>query len=1001
MARSRVLLLVLILLAAVYAAFSFRHLQAAERYFVLDYPVFGSAPRIVPAGWRFVPRFVGRISEYPSSQAKLRVDLSGERAARSREGAKVEVESELAYRIPAERVLDLHRLRGPGYERTWLADLLRKQTADRLASVSYDLVRNRDPELSGGVRGALKEAVAREGLRIEGLRIFQTAGVGEASGSILQVGAAPLDRKVVVIGVDSFDWRIIDPLIRAGRMPNLAKLTARGARANLRTLRPILSPVIWTSIATGVKPARHGIVDFVVTARDTGGLVPVTSAMRLVPALWTLLSRQGIGVSVVGWWATWPAETVRGSIVTDRVAFQLFEDSIKEDWKSADPAKNRGKTYPADLMEEVRPLIKAPGDVTDEEVAWFLPGGRFPASLTDEQRDLLDRFRTVIAAGETYHAVALKRFREPDAPLKMIYYEGPDTTSHLFMKYRPPLLPGTSPSDMELFGGIIDRYYERQDRFIGEIVAAVGDDAGIVMASDHGFKFDTDRPPNSDSTIEQGKAAEWHTPVGMLLLAGRDVRPGTTLAAASVLDVAPTVLTLFGLPVARDMDGQPLTEALEPEFLERHPVAWIDSYGGIRQAPAEGETVASADDAAVIEKLRSLGYIGDDRLTAHNNRGIMALDEGDVDGAIADFEKALSTEGGDVGAMVQVNLARAWMQKGDLEKARSYADRALSGDPGNKAALLILSGIQSKQGDSAGAEGSLRKALAIDPSLAPAHSKLGELLQRRGDDEGAFAEFRKVVEIAPVSPVEFNNIGNIHRKRGDSEKAMEAYREALRCDAQYIGAYNNLGLCLQEKGRLEEARALYDKALAIRPENPILRNSLGTLLALKGDRAGAISEFQRAVKADPEWPVAQGNLATLLFETGDFAGAGPAFERWANLEPESVEPRLGLALTDLMLQKRDEAIAVFKDVLKIDPENLRAHIALGETFLRTGDLEKAQSHLERAATIQGDIPRVFKSLGEIYMKRGLKQQAAQAFRRSLSLEPDQEDVRRLLSSLGG
>src|SRR2546425_12503994 len=121
---------------------------------------------------------------------------------------------------------------------------------------------------------------------------------------------------------------------------------ARGARANLKTIRPILSPVIWTSIATGMKPSRHGIVDFVVNARDTGALVPVTSAMRQVPALWTLMSRQGIDVAVVAWWATWPAETVRGSMVTDRVAFQLFNDTIQDDWKSADPAKNRGKTYP-------------------------------------------------------------------------------------------------------------------------------------------------------------------------------------------------------------------------------------------------------------------------------------------------------------------------------------------------------------------------------------------------------------------------------------------------------------------------------------------------------------------------------------------------------------------------------------------------------------------------------------------------------------------------------
>ncbi|HEV8336192.1 MAG TPA: tetratricopeptide repeat protein [Candidatus Polarisedimenticolia bacterium] len=1001
MPSRRLLFFVGLAVAAAYAGLSFRSLRSPGRFFVVDAPLLGVAPRLVEPGWRFVPRLLARVSEYPSGPVKLRVDLSGDQALKSREGAKVEVEAELAYRVAADRVLDLHRLRGPRYETSWLAGTLRRRTAERVAAVSYDLVRNRDPELAGGVRGALKAAVSKEGLQIDGLRIFQTAGVGEASGTILRVAAAPLRRKVVVIGVDSFDWRIIDPLIAQGRMPNLAQLVARGVRANLRTLRPILSPVIWTSIATGMKPARHGIVDFVVTARDTGELVPVTSAMRQVPALWTLLSRQGIDVTVVAWWATWPAETVRGSIITDRIAFQLFEDARQDDWKSADPAKNRGKTYPPGLMDEVRPLIKAPGEVTDGEVAAFLPRRTLPPSLTPEQKDLLNRFRTVLAAGATYHAVALQRLREAGTPLTMIYYEGPDTTAHLFMKYRPPLLAGTRRADLELFGAIVDRYYELQDRYIGEILAAAGAEADVLLVSDHGFKAGSDRPPDSDSTIEKGQAAEWHAPIGVLAMAGPDVRRGSSLAAASVLDVAPTVLALFGLPAARDMDGQPLTEAFEPAFLERHPVAWIDSYGGARSAPSASTPAASAGDAALIEKLRSLGYIGEDRLTAHNNRGIMAMDEGDVDAAVADFEKALASVGGDAGGMIRANLARAWMKKGDLAQARRYVDQALAEDPRNKSAIVMLAGILSKQGDEAGAERELRRAIALDPTLTLAHSMLGELLQRRGSLDAALAEFRKVVEIAPLSPVEFNSIGNIHRKRGEVDRAMEAYREALRCDAQYVGAYNNLGLCLQEKGRLDEAKALYEKALAIRPENPILRNSLGTLLALQKDKSAAIAEFERAVKADPDWPVAQGNLATLLFETGRFAEARPAFERWIVVEPASVEPRLGIALTDLMLQRREPAVQEFEEVLRLEPGNLRAHIALGETFLKMGSLAQAQTHLERAAALRKDIPQVYKSLGEVYMKRGFKQQAAQAFRHSLSLEPGQDEVRRLLASLGG
>jgi tetratricopeptide (TPR) repeat protein len=997
MRRSRLTLLALVLLVLAYAAGSARHLSGPDRRFVVDYPLLRIEPRIVAPGWRLVPRLIGRVSRYPASSATLRADLSGATAAASREGARLEVEVDLTYTVPVDRLLDLHRSRGPDYE-SWLSDLACQAATATLREVPYDVVRNRDPELSRVVQGTIQERVTKEGLRVDRLRIVQLAAAGESSGSILRAGVPPVAREVVLIGIDSFDWRIIDPLMKQGRMPNLARLVARGARANLRTIRPILSPVIWTSIATGVKPSRHGIVDFVVAARDSGALLPVTSAMRQVPALWTLLSRQEVDVDVVAWWATWPAETVRGRMVTDRVAYELFRESIDDDWKSAGKEKARGKTFPPELFEAVRPMIKAPAEVTDEEVGWFLPGGRFPAAVGAEERKRLNEFKTILAAGETYHAIARDLFRNPETKLKMVYYEGPDTASHLFMRYRPPLLAGVSPAEMNLFGGIVDRYYERQDRFIGEIVERAGPDATILVVSDHGFKSDSNRPPHSDPGIDKGNAADWHTPVGVFVMAGPDTPRGADIGSASVLDIAPTILALYGLPAARDMDGQPLQQTLLPRFLEAHPLAWVDTYGGIRQAPQEGPAASSADDAEIVAKLRNIGYIGEERMTAHNNRGVMALDEGDADAAISDFEKALAK--GDAGTMVRTNLARAWLQKGDLDKARSYARQAIAEDPKSKQAELTLAGIETKAGDLKAAEGHLRRAIAIDPTFAQAHSQLGKVYSKRGHYDAALAEYQKVIEIAPLSPGEYNGIGEIYRKQGKRDKAAEAYKEALRCDAQYIGAYNNLGLILQEQGRLDEAKSLYDKALAIRPENPILRNSMGTLLALKGDPKGALAEFERAVKADPDWPVAQGNIATLLFEGGRLADAQSAFERWVAIEPEAVEARLGLALDLLMTKQQEPAIAQFNEVLKRDPDNVRAHIALGETLSRRGDLEGAQAHLEAAARLDRTIPRVFNSLGDLLVKRGLGAQAADAYRRSLALDPKQPDIRERLAAVG-
>ena len=103
--------------------------------------------------------------------------------------------------------------------------------------------------------------------------------------------------------------------------PRCASSRARGTSAVLRTAYGP-SPVIWTTMATGLLPAEHGITDFVVAT--PGGDVPVSSSLRRAPALWNMLSQAGRRVAVLGWWATWPAETVRGVVVTDR--YGLTED---------------------------------------------------------------------------------------------------------------------------------------------------------------------------------------------------------------------------------------------------------------------------------------------------------------------------------------------------------------------------------------------------------------------------------------------------------------------------------------------------------------------------------------------------------------------------------------------------------------------------------------------------------------------------------------------------
>src|SRR6185436_2962162 len=122
---------------------------------------------------------------------------------------------------------------------------------------------------------------------------------------------------VVVIGIDSADWEMIRPMVESGELPTFARLLSEGASAPCTTLDPPLSPLLWTSIATGRTPDAHGILDFITRDPRTGRTVPVTSTLRRVAALWNIASDAGRRVAAIGWLASWPAESVSGAIVTD------------------------------------------------------------------------------------------------------------------------------------------------------------------------------------------------------------------------------------------------------------------------------------------------------------------------------------------------------------------------------------------------------------------------------------------------------------------------------------------------------------------------------------------------------------------------------------------------------------------------------------------------------------------------------------------------------------
>ncbi len=93
--------------------------------------------------------------------------------------------------------------------------------------------------------------------------------------------AAP---RVLLIGLDGLDPLLLERHAAEGRVPHLARLMREGAWGPLRSHEPLLSPLLWTTIATSRRPQDHGVLDFVEAGPD-GKAVPISSARRKVPAL--------------------------------------------------------------------------------------------------------------------------------------------------------------------------------------------------------------------------------------------------------------------------------------------------------------------------------------------------------------------------------------------------------------------------------------------------------------------------------------------------------------------------------------------------------------------------------------------------------------------------------------------------------------------------------------------------------------------------------------------
>ena len=609
---------------------------------------------------------------------------------------------------------------------------------------------------------------------------------------------------VIWLGLDGLDWDLLDRLSREGKMPNWTRLVAAGASARLKSFMPILSPIVWTSIATGVTPDVHRVLDFQEVDPATGAKMPISGRSRAVPAIWNVAAASGRTVGVVGWWATHPAEEVTGFFVSDHASPILFEGLPRA-----------GVAFPTALAAGVEQIAAKEEQVSDAEIARFidvpLPEIARARASGKGLADPVIALARIVGATRTVQRVARELYDRNTPELTMVYFEGTDAIGHVFSPFVPPRLSCVEAAEFAKYSRTVDTYYALVDRVLGQWMRRADEDgATLIVNSDHGFKWGEDRPCER-SSLDPATAAYWHRMDGVLAAYGARVKPNKTRGDASVLDLAPTVSALLELPVDRRLSGNLLRET----FSIAGAPAKKDLFPGIAVRRVEAAQLSEKQASEYAQRLRSLGYLsggeparlaptGGDRpgLTegAWNNLGLYFRENThDLASAESAFQKALALR--PAYSSPQFNLAVLNRDRGNDTVAVDWLFRSITAGHADPEGTILLWYTEYKDKKK---DGPAREVLERGARAYPGNETMAREL--------AILRFKSKRDC----PGAWDAIARF--------EATTAAPETL----------NVLGLIKTCLGRRDEAVALFKKSLSLNPEQPAVVQSLKVLEGAPG-----------------------------------------------------------------------------------------------------------------------------------------------------------------------
>jgi len=359
-----------------------------------------------------------------------------------------------------------------------------------------------------------------------------------------------------------------------------------------------------------------------------------------------------------------------------------------------------------------------------------------------------------------------------------------------------------------------------------------------VVVSNHGSQSGAGRVRPGHSALE-GLFGSWRRPLGMLVLSGARIRAGVRLHGAHLLDVTPTLLAMFGVPVGNDMDGRPLSQAFSEPLRIWSIRSWEEVRGDFGTLPAPREERSGPPQYAVLEPLANLAL-------AH-------LDAGEVGRAVPLLEELAGAAPRDV--RYAFWLAQALHRNGARQRAWSLVDRIASLDGAAVAADLLRGLLLAAEARPEQALEALRRVEASAPETPGLEHRIGAALLELDRWREAELAFLRAVEREGDDAQAHHGLAVTYLRLERHDEARAAALRAVDLQHFFPDAHFHLGVALANAGRQAEAVRAFETCLRLRPHTPEAHRWLGLIheRAYGDDKKASWhrSELERLLAAEP------------------------------------------------------------------------------------------------------------------------------------------------------